>query len=68
MRFQLARALALSLILQGGAFAQDVDNAVKDTGQASAKATKDAAHGTAEAADKDHRRYRPRGEEEWKGH
>jgi hypothetical protein len=52
MRFQLAMALAVSLILQGGAFAQDVDNAVKDTGHATAKATKDAAHGTAEAAEK----------------
>jgi hypothetical protein len=52
MRFQLAMALAASLIVHGGAFAQDVDNAVKDTGHATAKATKDAAHGTAEAAEK----------------
>src|ERR1700722_7252791 len=52
MRVQLAIALAASLILQGGAFAQDVDNAVKDTGHATAKTTKDAAHGTAEAAEK----------------
>ena len=52
MRFRLAMALAVSLILNGGAFAQDVDNAVKDTGHATTKATKDAAHGTTEAAEK----------------
>jgi len=52
MRFQLAMALAVSLMLQAGAPAKaatDVDTAAKDTGHATAKATKDAAHGTAEA-------------------
>ena len=52
MRFQLALSLAVSLMLQAGAFAQDVDKAAKDTSHATAKATKDAAHGTAEAAEK----------------
>jgi hypothetical protein len=52
MRFQLAMALAVSLTLHAGAFAQDVDTAAKDTGHATAKVTKDAAHGTAEAAEK----------------
>jgi hypothetical protein len=55
MRFQLNMALAVSLMMQAGApasAATDVDNAAKDTGHATAKATEDVAHGTAEVAKK----------------
>ncbi len=55
MRFKLAMALAVTLMVQGAALANvapDVDNAVKDTGQATAKVSKDVAHGAAAGAEK----------------
>ena len=51
-----------------GECAPDVDNAVKDTGHATAKATKDVAHGTAEGAEKTTRRYGSRGQEDRERH
>jgi hypothetical protein len=53
MRLQLPIALALSLLLQHGALAQnptsDVGKAAKDTGHATTKATEKTAHGTSNA-------------------
>jgi hypothetical protein len=55
VRFQLAIALAVSVVLHAGASAQDaasdVGKAAKDTSHATVSATKDTAHGTSKAVE-----------------
>ena len=55
MKFQLGMAFGLTLMVLGAALANavpDVDNAVKDTGHATAQVTKDVGHGTTEGPEK----------------